>query len=327
MYKPPFSITNKMLSRCISITEKAGRLSSYHDLNRMPVLRRNNRIKSIHSSLGIENNTLSIDQTRDIISGKAVLGPKKEIQEVKNAYRAYEMIDDFDGFSETDLLRAHALMTESIEPESGRYRNHAEGVFDGDRVIFIAPPENMVPKLMNDLFQWLKRDKETPIIIKSCVFHYEFVFIHPFGDGNGRMARLWQNVLLAKWNPVFKYIPIESQILKYQSEYYKAIEECHKNGNSDFFIEFMLKMIDETLDEIEISVRKEVRNISDQVNRLLNVMEPDIPMSANELMQRLGIKSKETLRHSYIDPAMENGLVFMTLPDKPNSKNQKYYRI
>ena len=179
---------------------------------------------------------------------------------------------------------------------------------------------------MNDLFDWLKSDKETHILIKSCVFHYEFVFIHPFGDGNGRTVRLWQNVLLTKWNALFEYIPIESQIQKYQAEYYKTIADCHLKGSSNLFVEFMLKMIDEVLDEVLVGARKEAENVSDQVNALLSVMEPDIPVSANELMNRLGIKSKETLRNSYLNPAIENGLVKMTLPDKPNSKNQRYLK-
>lgn len=326
MYRPPFTISSLMLSRSISITEKAGKISSFESLKRMPILRRNSKIESIHSSLAIEANSLSLEQVRDVIAGKAVIGPQKEIQEVKNAYRAYDAIKEFDGYSEDDLLKAHGILTYLIDEESGKYRNHAEGVFDGERVVFVAPPEDLVPKLMKDLFEWLKDDQETPILIKSCIFHYEFVFIHPFGDGNGRTARLWQNVLLTKWNPLFEYVPIESQIRKYQKEYYERIAECHKNGNSDAFVEFMLKIIDETLDELIVSVSKEAKNISDQVNRLLEVMEPDIPLSANEIMDRLGIKSKETLRATYLNPAIDNGLIKMTLPDKPNSKNQKYVK-
>ena len=184
----------------------------------------------------------------------------------------------------------------------------------------------MVPSLMKDLFDWLKKDKDTPLLIKSCIFHYEFVFIHPFGDGNGRMARLWHNVLLMKWNNLFEYVPIESQIHKYQEEYYESIDKSNKNGNSDVFIEFILKMIDETIDGVLSVLGQESKNISEKVNRLLEVMEPDIPLSANEIMRRLGIKSKETLRGSYLNPAIENGLIKMTIPDKPNSKNQKYYK-
>ena len=326
MYKPPFSITSYMLEKSISIANKIGKISFYESLERMPILRRNNKIKSVYSSLVIEANSLSLEQVKDVIAGKMVIGPQKDIQEVNNAYKAYEMINNFDGFNEQDLLKAHGILTYLIDDESVRYRNHAEGVKDGDRIIFIAPPEELVPKLMSDLFEWLNDDKETPILIKSCIFHYEFVFIHPFKDGNGRTARLWQNVLLSKWNNIFEYLPIESQIKKYQEDYYKAISNSHINGNSNCFIEFMLKMIDESLDETILLSKQESKNISEKVNKLLEVIDYDIPLSANELMNRLKIKSKETLRDSYLKPAIKNGLVKMTLPDKPNSKNQRYYK-
>lgn len=326
MYKPPFTLTNQMLSLCISITEKIGRINNYQSLKRMPILRKNNKIKSIHSSLAIEANSLSLTQVKDVIDGKIVIGPKKEIQEVKNAYNLYNMFDQLNCFNEKDLLKAHAILTFLIDEESGQYRNHPEGVFDGDKVIFVAPPENIVPSLMKDLFEWLKNDKETPLLIKSCVFHYEFVFIHPFGDGNGRTARFWQNLLLSNWNSVFEYIPLESQIYKYQSEYYNKIDICHKSGNSNEFIEFILLMLNEVLDEVIINTQKESRHISEQVNKLLSVMEDDIPYSANELLILLNIKSKETLRASYLNLALENGLIKMTLPEKPNSKNQRYIK-
>ena len=326
MYKPPFNITNSMLNKTISISEKIGQITSYNSLKRMPFLRRNNKIKSVHSSLAIENNSLSLNQVKDVIGGKAVFGDKKEIQEVKNAYKAYEEIKNFDGYKEEDLLRANKILMNLIEDDAGEYRNHGEGVFDGENLIFMAPGERLVPSLMRELFEWLSSDKETHLLIKSCIFHYEFVFIHPFSDGNGRTARLWQNVLLMKWNPLFEYVPLESQIQKYQNEYYEAIAKCHKNGNSNEFIEFMLTMIDEVMNEMITSLSHESKNISEQVNRLLEVMEDSTPLSANEIMKRLGIKSKETLRSSYLNPALENGLVKMTLPDKPNSKNQKYFK-
>ena len=247
MYKPPFNITSKMLSLSISITEKLGAISEYHSLRRMPILRKNNKIKSIHSSLAIEANSLSLNQVKDVIEGSLVLGPQKEIQEVKNAYRVYNMMSEFDCYKEKDLLDAHKILMHLIDEEAGCYRNHGEGVFDGDRVIFVAPSEKLVSSLMNDLFHWLKSDIETPLLIKSCVFHYEFVFIHPFGDGNGRMARLWQNIILCKWNKVFEYIPIESQIQKYQSTYYDKINESHQKGESTDFIVFFSILIFSTL--------------------------------------------------------------------------------
>lgn len=327
MYKPPFTITNTMLNYSISISQKIEKVFSYQSLKRMPMLRRNNRIESIHSSLAIEANSLSLNQVRDVINGIAVIGSQKEINEVKDAYEAYSIIEKYDGFKEKDLLTAHGVIARSIDKECGKYRSHPEGVIDErGNVVHVAPSEKMVPSLMANLFDWLKKDKDTPILIKSCIFHYEFVFIHPFGDGNGRMARLWQNVLLMKWNNLFEYIPIESHIFKYQNDYYKSIDKSNKAGNSNDFIEFMLKMIDETIDEVLNSVKHESRNISEQVNKLLEVMDFDIPLTANEIMRRLGIKSKETLRGSYLNPAIDNGLVKMTIPNKPNSKNQKYYK-
>ena len=327
MYTPPYSISNEMLIKCMSITEKLGHITSLSSFKRMPTLRHNNKIKSVHSSLVIEANSLSLEQVRDVIAGKTVIGPQREILEVKNAYQAYESIKDFDGYNEQDLLKAHHILLNALDDEAGEYRHHGEGVFQGEKLIFMAPPASQVPFLMKDLFTWLKEDNNTPPLLKSCIFHYEFVFIHPFGDGNGRTARLWQNVLLTKWNPLFEYIPLESSIQKYQSDYYNSISLCHKNGNYNVFIEFILNVIDETLDDVLRSMHKEVHNISDQVNRLLSIMEPGIPLSAHEIMVELNIKSKETLRHSYLNPAIDNGLITMTLPAKPNSKHQKYLKI
>lgn len=328
MYKPPFTITNNILNLSISITQKIERVSSYRSLDRMPILRRNNTIKSIHSSLAIEANSLSLSQVRDVIDGKQVRGSQTEINEVKDAYNAYKIIEEYNCYKEKDLLKAHSIIARSIDVEYGRYRTHQEGVIDENgKVIHIAPSEKMVPKLMSDLFEWLTNDKEISLLIKSCIFHYEFVFIHPFGDGNGRTARLWQNVLLMKWNKFFKYIPIESHIYKFQKDYYEAIDKSNKNGESTIFVEFMLRMISDTIDEVLKHISQEINNASDAVTRLLDVMEYDVAYSANELMEKLGIKSKETLRNTYLNYAIKNGLVIMSLPDKPNSKNQKYYKI
>ena len=185
----------------------------------------------------------------------------------------------------------------------------------------------MVDNLMNDLFTWMKKSEGVvhPLIL-SAVFHYEFVFIHPFADGNGRMARLWHTAILYRWRNVFEYIPLESQIEKYQAEYYDAIAQCHVNGNSDNFIEFMLEMIWQILDEVIAQIRKSDSETSEYVKRILDVMEYDIPYTSNAIMQALGLRSKETLRKNYINPAIELGVIRMTLPDKPNSKNQRYVK-
>lgn len=327
-YVPPFTITSKMLELVGSIMEKIGKLDNFYNLNKMPVLRRNNRIHSIHSSLAIEANSLSFNQVKDVINGKLVLGDQKEIQEVKNAYKAYEMIKESDPYSIEDLLKIHGVMTFLTVEESGVFRKGEEGVFDEDgKCIFVAPKPEYVESLMNDLFNWMKefKDKIHPLILSS-IFHYEFVFIHPFSDGNGRTARLWQNIILSKWKEIFEYVPIESQIKKYQDEYYNAINNCNKTGNSNEFIEFMLDMIDKELNNLLINTQKEIVCISGYVTKLLDVMDYNIPMSAFEIMKKLDLKSKDSFRENYLKPALESGLIKMTLPDKPTSKKQMYYK-
>lgn len=326
-YSPPYTISNQMLELVASISEKVGKISSHNGLESKPHLRRNNRIQSIHSSLKIEANSLSLSEVRDVINGQLVLGSQKEIQEVKNAYNAYEQIEDINPFSSTDLKKIHSIMTHLVVEESGVFRKGEEGVFAGDKSIFVAPPPRMVPELMKNLFSWMKKNRDNvhPLIM-SAVFHYEFVFIHPFADGNGRMARLWHTVLLYNWRKVFAYIPLESRIEKFQEDYYDVIDKCHINGNSDLFIEFIFKQIDRILDDIIIQVNKSGADMSEYVIRMLNCMEYDIPYTANSIMKQLGLKSKETFRKNYMNPAMELGLVQMTLPDKPNSKNQRYIK-
>ena len=192
----------------------------------------------------------------------------------------------------------------------------------------MAPPAQFVPEQMQNLFDWMKNsgDKVHPLILAS-VFHYEFVFIHPFSDGNGRMARLWHTAILAAWRPIFEFIPIESQIEKFQEGYYDAIAKCHIDGASTMFIEFMLTQISTVLDEILNTVGSSSDNLSEYVKKLLSVMEYDTPYTANAILDLLGLKSKETLRKNYLGPAIENGLIKMTLPDKPNSRNQRYIKI
>ena len=254
---PPYSITDKMLDYISSIMKKVGEID-YINLNKKPELRKQNRINSIHSSLAIENNALSLNQVKDVIDGKPVIGEQKDIQEVKNAYKAYEELENINPYSIEDIKRIHGIMTFLVEEESGKFRTHGEGVYDGDVLIFMCPPAKMVNTLMEQLFDWLNeaKDRVHPLILSS-VFHYEFVFIHPFGDGNGRMARLWQTAILSKWEKVFGYIPIESLIKKYQEDYYKAINNSNATGNSNEFIEFMLKMINETMNDLLESAKKE----------------------------------------------------------------------
>lgn len=325
-YIPPYTITERILKLVSEISEKIGKITGRREKVSEVHLRRNNRIRSIHSSLKIEANSLSLSEVRDVLNGHVVFGDRKEIQEVKNAYAAYELIPEIDPFNIEDLKKLHGIMTYGTVDESGEFRRGNEGVFSGDRCIFIAPSPELVPGLVKDLFGWMKSNSDIihPLIM-SAVFHYEFVFIHPFSDGNGRMARLWHTAILSRWKNEFEYIPLESQIEKYQQEYYDSIEKCHVNGNSTVFIEFMLDMINQVLDDV-IEQSANNTSVSQYVKRLLNCMEYDVPYTANEIMENLGLKSKETLRKNYLDPAIRLGLVDMTLPDKPKSRNQRYVK-
>lgn len=327
-YTPPFTITNEILSYVSSISEKIGCITATNNLKSRPHLRKNNKIKSIHSSLKIEANSLSLGQVRDVINGKIVLGEQKEIQEVKNAYTAYERISEIDPYNISCLKQFHGIMTTYLVEESGDFRLGEERVFNEDQCIFMAPPARLVPQLMNDLFRWMKaaQNKVHPLILSS-VFHYEFVFIHPFSDGNGRMARLWHTAILSKWKPLFEFIPIESQIEKFQDEYYEAISQCHIAGESTIFIEFMLSQIDKVLDELSVQLDEENEYLSENVKKLLNIMEFDIPYTSKALMEKLGLKSREGFRRNYLHPAIELHLITRTLPDKPNSKNQRYVKM
>ena len=258
-----------------------------------------------------------------MIDGRMVLGPQKEIQEVKNAYRAYEQLGRFDPYALSALLELHGVMTALTVEESGMFRTHNEGVFNGDVCVFMAPPPRMVPRLMDELFQWLREAKSSvhPLILSS-VFHYEFVFIHPFSDGNGRMARLWQTALLSDWNPIFRYLPLESRIYACAQEYYDAIATCHTEGKADTFLRFMLTQIDQTL--ALALTQSAVPAPSEAVERLLSVMEYDVPYSAAQLMTLLHLRSRDSFRKVYLNPALQAGLLTMAYPDKPTSRHQTY---
>lgn len=328
-YVPPFSITNKMLLLVSSIMEKIERTNSLKDLDKYPKLRKQNRIKSVHSSCSIEANSLSIDDVYDIINGIIVKGSSKDITEVKNAIKAYDEIEKINPLNEKDLLFVHSLFGENIISQSGKYRIGNEGVFDENgNAIFIAPPPNLVPSLMKDLFTWINDEyKNISPLILSCVFHYEFVFIHPFADGNGRMARYWQNALLSKWKQIFYWLPIENQIYKYQDDYYKAINKSHSDGNSNAFIEFMLSMINKTFEELLINIDQYNNSLSIYVTKLLKTLKKDTWYTSNQILKLLNLKSKETLRKNYIDPAIRNGFLEMEYPGKITSRNQRYKLI
>lgn len=247
------------------------------------------RIQSIHSSLAIENNQLSLFQVEAVINGKAVIGEQKDIQEVKNAYKAYEEIDNVNPYSVDDLKKIQGILTFAIEDDSEKFRNHGEAVYDGDVQIFMVPPHRMVPELMDNLFNWMNEVKEkvNPLILSS-IFHYEFVFIHPFSDGNGRTARLWQTAILAHWKDLFKYIPIESIIRKHQEEYYTAIQNCNNAGNSNEFIEFMLKVINEAIDGMIVTSSQETTQKTTQ-EKIINLIKKNPAITQVEMAKILDL--------------------------------------
>ena len=325
-YVPPYDITEEMLELTSEIAEDLGKLSNVNDLERLPRLRRVNRIKSVQSSLAIENNTLSLEQVTDVLNGKRVLGPQDDILAVKNAFAAYKMLPGLDPFSLDDLKKAHGAMMNGLAEGAGELRTGPVGVINEQgKVIHVAPPHDLVNGLMEQLFGWLKTSK-THMLIRSSIFHYEFEFIHPFTDGNGRTGRLWQTALLASRKPIFAWIPIESIIKDHQEEYYRAIALSTAEGKSNRFILFMLGVIQKAVAELARDTRSHQSHSSNQVRALMSVIE-SYPMSALELMEKLGLRSRVTFRKNYLQPALEAGLIAMTDPAAPTNRNQRYFKI
>ncbi len=328
-YKPPFHMTDKMTSLIAEISEQVGRITVLQEGTISPHLRRENRIRTIHSSLAIEHNSLSLEQVTAILDGKRVLGNPNEIKEVQNAYEAYELMLRLNPASVDDLLKAHKLMMNGLVSENGRFRSGGVGVFDGEVLIHMAPPVEFVPEHIQNLFAWYQKSELHPLI-KSAIFHYEFEFIHPFADGNGRMGRMWHSLLLGKWKEMFFWLPIEELIQSRQKEYYDALGAADKQANSAGFVELMLEIIRDSLTEITV-VGRSTDQDSDQVTvqdkmpveRILSALS-DETLSATELMERLGLSHRPTFRKNYLNPALEQKLIERTIPDKPNSKNQKY---
>lgn len=328
-YKPPFHMTDKMTSLIADISEQVGRITVLQEGISSPHLRRENRIRTIHSSLAIEHNSLSLEQVTAILDGKRVLGNPNEIKEVQNAYETYDLMLQLNPASVDDLLKAHKLMMNGLVPENGKFRSGGVGIFDGEVLIHMAPPAEFVQKHIHNLFAWYQISELHPLI-KSAIFHYEFEFIHPFADGNGRMGRMWHSLLLGKWKELFFWLPIEELIQSRQKEYYNALGAADKQADSAGFVELMLEIIRDSLTEVTVigsSTDQVTGQVTDQdrtpTERLLSALG-DETLSAAELMERLGLSHRPTFRKNYLNPALEQKLIERTIPDKPNSRNQKY---
>lgn len=320
-YSPPLTITPRLIDLISRISEAMGRWeAAANDIP--PKLRRENRIRSIHSSLAIEANSLSIDQITDIIAGKRVRGLPREIKEVQNAFAAYELLETLKPAVVTDFLKAHGTLMQGLDTGAGAFRKGGVGVYKGTKLVHMAPPADRVPYLVKDLFQWLKKTDFHPMLV-AAVVHYEIEFIHPFADGNGRIGRLWQTLVLAAWKPQLAYLPMETVVHDRQAGYYKALATSDQAADAAPFAEFILASLLEAL--LAAPATDQVGDqASDQVKRLLIVFGKDEVLAAAVLMQRLRLKHLPTFRRNYLKPALAAGLIRMTQPDSPNSPTQRY---
>ena len=297
MHIPSFTITSKMMSLVSEISEQVGSiLMRLGDNVPSPMLRKKNQIKTIHSSLAIENNTLSLKQVTDIVDGKHVLGAPDEIQEVKNAIEAYRLMPQLDAFKEKDLLKAHGLMMKELVRNAGHYRQEGVGVFDGNgNCLHMAPPPARVPELMGDLFKWVSNTDVHPLV-HSCVFHYEFEFIHPFIDGNGRMGRYWQTMLLRRWKGIFAWLPVETIVKEHQQDYYNIIAQCDREDESKWFVEFMLRCLLNTMESYEPDDEEEKEEMSNKVtNKVTNKVINKTALQILQLLKENGRLTRKDL--------------------------------
>ena len=313
--EPPYRITTDILSRVAEIAEAVGRAEAggvSQDLR----LRRINRIRTIQGSLAIEGNILTEEQISTILDGKPVMAPPRDVQEARNAIKAYERYERWDPASEVDLLHAHEILMTGLVDAPGHYRRSSVAVMGQDRVHHVGPPAARVPSLMAELLAWLRGTDEHPLIASS-VFHYEFEFIHPFEDGNGRMGRLWQTLILTRWKTLFASVPVESLVRARQNDYYQAIRQSSAEGESTPFVAFML-------DAILAAIRtpQGTPHASPQVRRLVSVLAGE--MSRRHILLALGLSDRKSLRQRYLVPALQDGYVEMTRPDAPNARDQKY---
>ena len=328
LYKPNYTITEEILNLVALIAARADVLTIQSGMEKNPKLLRLNRLRSIHSSLAIENNTLSLEQITAISEGKRVIAPPQDICEAENAFEVYDRLLAFDPYDIMDLLTAHQILMKELVKASGQFRSGYIGVVRGNEVVHIAPPADSVSGLMADLLHWTKNATVHPLV-KSCVFHYEFEFIHPFPDGNGRMGRMWQTLLMYQWKEIFAWLPVETIIHERQQEYYTALRHSNDADDCTEFICFMLQAIWDTLEMYAMNEQKidqVTDQVTDQVKRLLSVIGKKT-LSSLELMELLGLKHRPTFRRNYLNPALEAGFIEMTLPDTPTARGQKYRKL
>lgn len=283
-----------------------------------PRMRKENRIRTIQATLEIEQNTLSLEQVTAVLEGRRVKGSVREIREVKNAFAAYEHVPAWQPSKRKDLLQAHALLMDGLVERPGKFRTGGVGVVQGGRVVHMAPPAGRVPALIDDLLAWCGSTDEHPLVA-SCVFHYEFEFIHPFADGNGRLGRLWQTLILSRWKSVFLDLPLESVVRDHQADYYRALGESDKAGDCTDFVLFMLEALRETLE----ATPQVAPQVTPQVAKLLEAIGSGERLRS-DLQQGLGLSDRKSFRELYLAPAFEAGLIEFTIPDKPNSRLQAY---
>ena len=312
-YVPPFTVSPEAISLIAGISAQieryAMRLEQVDGLR----LRKANRIKTIRSSLAIEGNMLSENQVCDILDGKNVVAPAKEIQEVRNAIRTYELYNRLNPFNIKDLLKAHAVMMESLIDKPGRFRNSGVGVFEGERCVHMAPPPIQVPGLMGDLFEWLKHAPDH-LLVRSCVFHYEFEFIHPFADGNGRIGRLWHTAIMASWIPEMAWVPVESVVRERQSEYYSAIATSTMAADSGPFIDFMLEAIRDALDDVAKSSGTFAIALNPTEDHLLGMIRSGTYANASMAAEALSVSERTIFRA--LKSLKEKGLIVREGTDK-----------
>ena len=290
MQKYPFHIDTNILNLVAEISERAGQIRVSSNLNNSPQLRRSNRIKTVYSSLAIEQNTLTLDQVTAVLQGKRVLAPPKDIEEVRNAFEIYEHLEELDPYSIEDLLFAHGIMMKNIGEDAGEFRSKPVGVVDsGGRILHFGTLPEFVPGLVDELLHWVK-EEDLHVLIKGCVFHYEFELIHPFSDGNGRIGRLWHTLLLSKWNPLFAWLPIESIIHDRQEEYYRAINQSNHAADSTAFITFMLSAILAALQEAAVDLpQTKQKKTADREETIEAFLERNNRISNGDVRELFGV--------------------------------------